>query len=617
VPGDGDRSAGRLTLAVLGLVVAGAATAGLLHARRVVLDVQALRALRDRAIDATVVALPWPDALGVVVRPLLHDVLLAPHVIAAAAIILALERRYPARPAQAQWSPALIQDFVWYLAQIGIFSWIIDRFVGVLGNVYDRHLAFLTVPAVDRLPVTASVIVAIVVSDFLAWTHHVLRHKVRWCWRFHTVHHSQTRMNLWTDSRYHLVEYFVAAVVRFIPLLALKLDPLGIAWLAWLMMWYPRLYHANIRSNFGPLRFVLVTPQSHRIHHSVLPEHRDKNFGVLLCVWDRAFGTHAPDEDTYPDTGISDADFPHESGWRGVVSLRSLVEQMVYPFRWGGAGGRSRRVVAAFAGFLSVATLLLPTPAVARERAFSWPGGTEAAVALTYDDGLDVHLDDAVPDLDDAGLRGTFYLQGSSRSLQRRAEDWRAVARRGHELGNHSLTHACLRRAGEQDRAFVTGDRDLRNYTVARMVDELQVMNARLTALDGRVVRTFAYPCGDTQAGGASYVDAIRPLMRGARTLGWALADPRTLDPYQVAGWGVDGERSVKLIARVEDAIRHGTLAVFVFHGVGGGHPINIARDDHRAFLSWLDANRRRVWTAPLLEVIDYVMAERARIGAK
>jgi sterol desaturase/sphingolipid hydroxylase (fatty acid hydroxylase superfamily) len=322
-----------LAWAMLGFAAAGAMSVLLLRILDVPLNVQAIVEARSRLIDAVVALLPWPDVLAVPLRPVLHDIALAPDFLAPTALILLLERLYPARPEQRVLSTALVQDFVWRLAQLAIFAWIIGWFAGLLGGFYDRRLAFLTVQAVDRLPPTVSLILAIVAADFLAWLHHVVRHKVRWCLWFHMIHHSQTRMNLWTDSRYHVVEYFVAAVIVFLPVFAFKLGRSATFWLAWLMLWYPRLYHANIRSTFGVLRFVLVTPQSHRVHHSLLPQHQDKNFGVLFSVWDRVFGTQSPDEDVYPDTGVRAADFPHEAGWGSVLSLRAFAAQMIYPFR--------------------------------------------------------------------------------------------------------------------------------------------------------------------------------------------------------------------------------------------------------------------------------------------
>ncbi len=66
--------------------------------------------------------------------------------------------------------------------------------------------------------------------------------------------------------------------------------------------------------------------------------------------------------------------------------------------------------------------------------------GRKAAVALTYDDGLNVHLDKVIPALDAMGFKGTFYLIMSRDGVSKRIDDWRAAARRGHELGNHTLS---------------------------------------------------------------------------------------------------------------------------------------------------------------------------------
>ena len=71
-------------------------------------------------------------------------------------------------------------------------------------------------------------------------------------------------------------------------------------------------------------------------------------------------------------------------------------------------------------------------PAAEAPRPFAWPGGEKAAVVLTYDDGMDTHLDYAAPDLAAAGLRATFFVPGHSESLAKRLSEWRALAARGH-----------------------------------------------------------------------------------------------------------------------------------------------------------------------------------------
>jgi sialate O-acetylesterase len=91
------------------------------------------------------------------------------------------------------------------------------------------------------------------------------------------------------------------------------------------------------------------------------------------------------------------------------------------------------------------------------------------------------------------------------------------------------------------------------------------------------------------------------------------LADPRTVDTLRVPGWAVEGSSGKEMIAWVEEAMRTGLLAVFIFHGVGGGSDINVGRDDHRVLLEWLHAHRQRVWVAPFLQTMQYVISERGK----
>ena len=118
--------------------------------------------------------------------------------------------------------------------------------------------------------------------------------------------------------------------------------------------------------------------------------------------------------------------------------------------------------------FVSVAVQLWAGPV-------EWPGGAEAAVVLTYDDGIDSHLDVALPDLQEAGLRGTFYVSGFSSSLRSRMAEWRRLAELGHEIGNHTLFHPCLSDTGAVKRDWVTPERDLLNFTVHRMIEDIRV----------------------------------------------------------------------------------------------------------------------------------------------
>ena len=249
-------------------------------------------------------------------------------------------------------------------------------------------------------------------------------------------------------------------------------------------------------------------------------------------------------------------------------------------------------------------------------RPFLWPDGAKAAVVLTYDDGMDTHLDNAAPDLEARGLNGTFFVPGQSESLARRLPEWRALAVRGHELGNHAIFHPCLRSGPKGAlREWVKPEYQLESYTVLRIRDELAAMNTTLLALDGESTRTFAYNCCDTTAGGVSYVDAIRPLFLAARAGEDRIAaNVSTLDPMLVPSWAAANVTGAQLIAFAQKAVDAGGLAVFQFHGIGGQW-ISVSREAHRELLAWLATNRQTVWTDTFKRVTGHLVAEQKRLA--
>jgi peptidoglycan/xylan/chitin deacetylase (PgdA/CDA1 family) len=129
--------------------------------------------------------------------------------------------------------------------------------------------------------------------------------------------------------------------------------------------------------------------------------------------------------------------------------------------------------------------LVLPMPAAADTSGHVWPAGCLGAVSLSYDDGLDSRFDLAVPALERHGFLGTFFL--TLDNIRHRLADWAALARRGHELANHAVTHPC----------------DLTRFTPDgyRRV-ELQPMARWLRRVEPELaVRSFAYPCDVTDLG--------------------------------------------------------------------------------------------------------------------
>lgn len=230
--------------------------------------------------------------------------------------------------------------------------------------------------------------------------------------------------------------------------------------------------------------------------------------------------------------------------------------------------------------------------------------GKSCAVVLTYDDALNVHLDYAIPALDSLKFKATFYLIGNSGALDKRIPEWRKAAAKGHELGNHTLFHPCASGPG---RSFVTPDNDLRTYTVNRMVSEMRMNNTLLKSIDGRTQRTFAYACGDTRIGDTLYLERMKGEFTGARGVRAEMPSLTTIDLNNIPSYMINGQSGEELIAMVKKAMAEGRLLVFLFHGVGGEHSLNVSLEAHSKLLHFLKQNEKNIWVAPLTEVATYV----------
>jgi peptidoglycan/xylan/chitin deacetylase (PgdA/CDA1 family) len=229
----------------------------------------------------------------------------------------------------------------------------------------------------------------------------------------------------------------------------------------------------------------------------------------------------------------------------------------------------------------------------------------ECAVVLTYDDAIDVDLDNVLPALDSLGLTGTFYLIGASPVVDKRMEEWRAAAKNGNELGNHSLYHPCD--GSLPGRSFVTADHDLSKYTVYRAVSEVETNNTLLKAIDGKSIRTFAYPCGDLKAGNQYFYDKLKDEFAGARGVTPGLQSVNEVDLTNIRCYAINGESAEYMISLVKQAMQTHTLLVFLFHGVGGGHNINVGLQDHSKLLHYIKDNESNIWVAPMVDVAEYI----------
>ncbi len=229
----------------------------------------------------------------------------------------------------------------------------------------------------------------------------------------------------------------------------------------------------------------------------------------------------------------------------------------------------------------------------------------KCAVVLTYDDALGVHLDKVLPVLDSAKIKATFYVYGNSVVFQTRINEWKSLAMNGHELGNHSLFHPCNGKTKGNE--WVKKDYDLQYYSTERLLDELRLANTLLETIDGKSKRTYAYPCGDKIAEEKNYKDTLQYIFSAARGTTPGINDFSDIDLFDIKVFHVNGNSGKELIQAVEDAREKQALIVFMFHGVGGGHELNISLDEHNKLIAYLNKNRKSIRTAPLIEIVEYL----------
>ncbi len=138
-------------------------------------------------------------------------------------------------------------------------------------------------------------IIAFFAVDLLYYAWHRLSHEVNVLWAAHGVHHQSEDYNLAVALRQSIVTSFTALPFYY-PMAFLGVPPIAYAATVGFSTLYQFWIHTELVGRLGPLERVLNTPSHHRVHHAVNPQYLDKNYGAVLIVWDRLFGTYAPEE---------------------------------------------------------------------------------------------------------------------------------------------------------------------------------------------------------------------------------------------------------------------------------------------------------------------------------
>ncbi|MDX1450995.1 MAG: sterol desaturase family protein [Oleiphilaceae bacterium] len=143
-----------------------------------------------------------------------------------------------------------------------------------------------------------SILLLFIASDFFYYFYHVAMHKVRWMWAVHVTHHSSRRLNFSTALRQNfLLDLNFGWMLWWIPLALIGFDKNWTIIAIEASLAYQFFLHTEVIRRLGPLEWVLNTPSHHRVHHGCQPDQIDRNFGGVLIIWDRLFGTFVDERD--------------------------------------------------------------------------------------------------------------------------------------------------------------------------------------------------------------------------------------------------------------------------------------------------------------------------------
>lgn len=250
--------------------------------------------------------------------------------VALALVFGLLERWRPADPAQRVLRAGYRTDLLYWLAtpilarsvvRIGVILALVPLFA-LLGRPLTAESVLAGHGPLAQWSMPAQALVILVLGDFIGyWTHRAFHRG--WLWRSHAIHHSSEALDWLASVRVHPLNELGNRVAQAAVLIGLGFSPLAVAAYQPFLTLYAIFLHANVRADFGPLRYLIATPAFHRWHHTSEAEGCDRNFAGLLPLWDLLFGTfHLPRERQAQRFGVT-----------GLTVPPGFLAQLAFPFR--------------------------------------------------------------------------------------------------------------------------------------------------------------------------------------------------------------------------------------------------------------------------------------------
>lgn len=235
------------------------------------------------------------------------------------------EHRFAALPPRSIWRKNRRTDFVyWFFSPFvtrGISAFAAAAMFLLVARLTGRGIGS---PWFRSQPLALQWVEILAGGDLIGYAVHRLFHRQP-LWRFHAIHHSSESMDWLAAARVHPLNEAISRVLQLAPMILLGFDPRVVAGAVPVLTFYAIFLHANVRWDFGPLRFLIASPRFHRWHHTSEEEGLDRNFAGLFPAIDLLFGTFYMPAGRQPEVfGVIRDSVPE-----------GFLAQLAYPFRRG------------------------------------------------------------------------------------------------------------------------------------------------------------------------------------------------------------------------------------------------------------------------------------------
>lgn len=200
-----------------------------------------------------------------------------------------------------------------------------------IGKFLSDNFLFLKIDYISEMPIWTQLIILFIVMDLAVYLLHRFQHSNIYTWQFHKTHHSQEVITSLTTFRKTILDRLFELTILTIPAFILSVDYSYPIYIVVLTTFHQLIIHSNTGYRFGYVGNFVVSPAFHEIHHSVDIRHRDSNFGGVLTIWDKLFGTYVKPTNNLK-FGIDDEKIPENYFYQifvPIIGLYNIISKKV------------------------------------------------------------------------------------------------------------------------------------------------------------------------------------------------------------------------------------------------------------------------------------------------